>query len=137
MNIGYKGILSELGYDTDLLGSMFFIDLLGDVCTLLNEGKDNEEIRKLLPSYYLEYYHFCYEVPRVKYFKELDKFCNSRVVSDDTKSANKELMDGVPNLELEDLLILLANKLIELEKIKNTAKIMVKAPYIAKIIEKV
>ena len=58
----YKVVFEGLGYNVKSKGAMFFGDLIGDVRELLKEGKTEEEIKELLPRYYVEYYHFCYEV---------------------------------------------------------------------------
>ena len=58
MSADYREILENLGFDMKKKGAIFFIDLIGDVQNLLKEGKSEEEIKELLPRYYLEYYHF-------------------------------------------------------------------------------
>jgi len=74
----YKELLANLGYDVSLKGAAYFIELIDEVRELFREGKSDEEIKELLPRYYLEYYHFILEVGGVKYMKELKKFSESR-----------------------------------------------------------
>lgn len=85
----YKELLRNLGYDVSLTGAAYFIELIDEVRTLFREGKSEEEIRELLPRYYLEYYHFILEVGGVKYMKELKKFSESRRV----KKAKNEFLE--------------------------------------------
>ena len=74
----YRELLANLGYDVSLKGAAYFIELIDEVRNLFSEGKSDEEIKELLPRYYLEYYHFILEVGGVKYMKELKKFSDSR-----------------------------------------------------------
>ena len=137
MNSEYKGVLSALGYNTESKGAILFMDLLNEVRNLLNEEKTEEEIRKLLPRYYLEDYHFCYEIPKNIYFEELKAFCNSRVITDENKSINSEIMGDFPNSGLEESLLFFATKFNEFDKTKRTSKIIVKTSRVAEIIGKV
>ena len=70
----YKEFLERNGYDTNIVGSNYFIDLLEEVVERLLDNTDISEIKELFPSICLEYYHFCYEVSRFKYLEELDYF---------------------------------------------------------------
>ena len=70
----YRNFLERNGYDTNIVGSNYFIDLLEEVVERLLDNTDISEIKELFPSICLEYYHFCYEVSRFKYLEELDYF---------------------------------------------------------------
>ena len=105
----YKGEFKELGFDVDSKGFVLFADLLQDVRGLFAEGKTEEEIRELLPRYYLEQYHFVQEIGKFTYFAELTAFCESSTKS---KRINKDKkVNGVlPKMGLDDYVIFFAKK---------------------------
>ena len=115
----YKVVFEGLGYNVKSKGAMFFGDLIGDVRVLLKEGKTEEEIKELLPRYYVEYYHFCYEVGRNNYFNELRAFCAERTVNEKT---NKSVLP----VGVEDSLLYFAKMFSGKEKDNDKAKVNVK-----------
>ena len=78
MAVKYQEELEKAGYNVQLPGAVFFGDLVDDVIDLLVEGKNDEEIKELLPRYYVDYYHFYYEVGKKRYFDSLNEFFKSR-----------------------------------------------------------
>ena len=122
MNSEYEGLFKNLGYDVKLKGAMLFNDLLDEVRNLLKEGMSDKEIKEFLPSIYLEYYHFCYEIGRYKYFNELDAFCNSRKVTKKNMSTNRKVMNMRPNMNLENSLLFFSKYYNNLEKKNNLEK---------------
>ena len=58
MKSRYKNLLDKLGYDTSSVGAMFFGDLISEVSDLLKSSKSEKEVIEMLPSIYLENYHF-------------------------------------------------------------------------------
>ena len=120
MNSDYQMVFEGLGYNVKSKGAMFFGDLIGDVRELLKEGKTEEEIKELLPRYYVEYYHFCYEgIGREKYLNELRNFCAERTVNEQT---NKFVLP----LGVEDSLLFFAKMFNGEEKDNDKAKVNVK-----------
>jgi hypothetical protein len=118
----YKLLLRRLGYDVESKGAVYFLDLIDDVRRLLNEGYNADEVKELLPRYYLENYHFYYEVGRYKYMGELEKFCSSRVVNKKNSAFNRRILKSRGNMNIEDSLIFFAeyfNKLEQKEANKN------------------
>lgn len=100
-----KNLLKELGYSLDSLGSVFFLDLVGDVISLLEEQKSKKDIKILLPRYYLEYYHFYYEIGRYQYLQELESFCQKRKQSIKTNKRFKKILRIDANSSVEDTII--------------------------------
>jgi len=97
----YKEVLRKLGYNIKKDGFAYFVDLIEDVRCLLREfNGDENKIRDLLPSFYLEYYHFVYEVGRKIYMYNLYDFYNSR-----SSSSKKNKLGSKSNLESELIMI--------------------------------
>lgn len=82
----YLNILGQIGFDSKCRGAIFISSIVSEVITLLEEGIQDEEILKRLPSLYLEDYHFFFEVGRFKYFDEINKCISSRKVNDKKNS---------------------------------------------------
>lgn len=76
----YLNILGQIGFDSKCRGAIFISSIVSEVISLLEEGIQDEEILKRLPSLYLEDYHFFFEVGRFKYFDEINKCISSRNV---------------------------------------------------------
>jgi len=109
--MNYNDFMRSIGYNIDNKGGMFFIDLMGHVVDLINEGKSEEEIKDLIPCYCIEYYHFCYEISKFEYLKELELFCKTGYVlkSKGEKKKRKE--------SLEDKLIRISKRYIKQQRI--------------------
>ena len=105
MNI--NNFMRSIGYNIDNKGGMFFIDLMGHVVELMKEGKAVDEIKQLIPRYYVEYYHFCYEISRFEYLKELENFCKTGYI---LKAKGEKKKRNEP---IEDKLIRLSKRFIK------------------------
>ncbi len=85
-----KQFYENLGFDTSLDGSTMFDDLVEEVRILLDTDNINySTIMKLLPSIEVEYYHFYYEVGRMKYLEDLKAFLDSRFIDNKRKKKSK------------------------------------------------
>lgn len=107
MKSRYKNLLEGLGYDVECLGAILISDLIDDVIELMKCGLSKSEIVELLPRYYLEHYHFDYEIGRNRYMNEIDIFLNSKKITKKTKIINKKFNLLYKNYNLEDLVIFL------------------------------
>lgn len=104
----YKGVLEKFGFDVNTKGFVLFADVTQEIQQLFNEGKTEEEIRELLPSYYLEHYHFIHEIGRNKYFEELKTFCNTRKVPEKQEKLTGKEFGSLPKTGLDDAVIFFA-----------------------------
>jgi hypothetical protein len=104
-----REFLIDRGYDTSVEGGNYFVDLVEEVVCFLNQDKSIEEIRELLPSLYLEYYHFYYEVSKFKYMNALNNFNSCGLVDKTDDKCNK-------NESLEDKLLRLGADYYKLNK---------------------
>ena len=111
----YKIILEGLGYDVDCLGALLFSDLIDVVVDLRKSGKNKNEIIELLPRYYLEFYHFIYEIGMKTFYSELGDFLNSKVITKKTKVTNKRFKLLYKNYTLDDLLWYFGNYFYSVE----------------------
>ena len=102
--------MRDIGYDIDRKGGMFFIDLMGHVVELQREGKSVEDIKEIIPRYFIEYYHFCYEISRFEYLKELELFCKKGYILKSKGEKKKR------NESIEDKLIRLSKRYIKNQK---------------------
>ena len=116
MNNEYKGVLEKFGFDINTKGAILFLDLVVEIKELFKEGKTEEEIRKVLPSYYLEHYHFIHEIGRDKYFKELRSFCDNRKISEKQTELNGKEFGSLPKIGLDDSIIFFSRYFSNLEK---------------------
>lgn len=123
-------LLEELGFDVSLKGALLFDDLIEEVVQLLNSKKSEEELRKALPSIYLENYHFIYEIGKFKYFAMLNEFLNSIKLNDNKKQSSqlKEIFKEKKQLSLDDALIDLAKYINKQKENENeNSKVNVKS----------
>ena len=110
----YKEFLERNGYDTNIVGSNYFIDLLEEIVERLLDNTDVSEIEESFPSICLEYYHFVYEVSRFKYLEELDYFSRNGYRGD------SDIEKSLWNEPVFSKLIRLGNRYIqERKKIEN------------------
>ena len=114
--MSYNEFMRNVGYNIDTKGGMFFIDLMGHVVDMINEGKTEEEIRELIPRYYVEYYHFCYEISRFEYLKELELFCKTGYMLKSKGEKKKR------NESIEDKLIRFSRRYIKEQRISEVNK---------------
>ena len=115
----YKDFLERNGFDINIVGANFFIDLLEEVVDKLLDNYDVFEIKELFPSICLEYYHFVYEVSRFKYLDELDYFSRNGYRGD--SDIERKLWDE----PVIDKLIRLGNKyIVERKEIENNKQLV-------------
>lgn len=108
MKSRYKNLLDNLGYDTSSVGAMFFSDLIDEVYGYLMNGMSEEEVIKLLPSIYLENYHFDYGVGKKTYFIEIDKFLDSKVIDKRSRVINRRFSLLKNQLSLDEFILFLS-----------------------------
>lgn len=123
----YKREFTKLGFDTSIREAQYFYDMIDEVRTLVNEGKNYDEILEMIPRISLEYYHFYYEVPRSDFESGLSKFLDSRdKLSKREKQrvkSNSSIM--VPKMSVNDAIIFFAEtfnymdneKVLEIENV--------------------
>ena len=107
----YREMFSKMGYNVDLYGAGLFESMLEEVRKLLDSGITEEEIRKVLPDYYREDFHFFFDIGKDEYFKKLKEFCNSRKPSEKEASIIKRKELGVSSksgLSVDDSLLYFA-----------------------------
>lgn len=115
----YKDFLERNGFDINIVGANFFIDLLEEVVDKLLDNYDVFEIKELFPSICLEYYHFVYEVSRFKYLDELDYFSRNGYRGD------SDIERKLWNEPVIDKLIRLGNKyIVERKEIENNKQLV-------------
>jgi len=120
----YKNLLDNLGYDTSSVGAMFFIDLIDETYGLLVDGKSEEEVINMLPSIYLENYHFDYGVGRKTYFIEINKFLDSKVIDKKSKVINRRFSLHKKEFSLDELVMFLSKYFYDIDN-GNKKKIKV------------
>ena len=128
----YREVFSKMGYNVDLYGAGLFESMLEEVRMLLASGATEEEIRKVLPDYYREDFHFYFEIGENEYFEQMKEFCSSRKISKKEKSIinRKELkIPSKKNLSVEDSLLRFAKYFNKLNKnLYEGKKVIVKTP---------
>lgn len=124
MKSRYKNLLDNLGYDTSSVGAMFFIDLIDETYGLLVDGKSEEEVINMLPSIYLENYHFDYGVGRKTYFIEINKFLDSKVIDKKSKVINRRFSLHKKEFSLDELVMFLSKYFYDIDN-GNKKKIKV------------
>ena len=102
--IKYKKFLEENGYDTSIVGSYYFIDLLEEIVKRLSYNMDISDIKEQFPNICLEYYHFIYEVSRFKFLDELEYFSKNGYRGDN------DIENSLWNEPVIDKLIRLGNR---------------------------
>lgn len=124
MKSRYKKLLDNLGYDTSSVGAIFFTDLIDETYGLLVDGKSEEEVFKLLPSIYLENYHFDYGVGRKTYFIEINKFLDSKEIDKRSRVINRRFDLLKNKLSLEELIMFISTYFYNVDKgIKKEIKL--------------
>ncbi len=123
----FNDVFQSLGYDITLPGAEMYCDVLCDVIEDKKNDMSNSEILEMIPRYCLEYYHFFYEVGRIKFFQLIDEFRNSKkpIRKKKRKVNVDDLLDN-PNLSFEEHLLSFAPYFImkeqELDKNKQYVK---------------
>lgn len=116
MKSRYKNLLDNLGYDTSSVGAMFFSDLLDETYGLLVNGKSEEEVIELLPSIYLENYHFDYGVGRKTYFIEINNFLESKKIDKKSRIINRRFSLLKNQLSLDEFILFLSKYFYDIDK---------------------
>ena len=116
MKSRYKNLLDNLGYDTSSVGAMFFTDLIDETYGLLVNGKSEEEVIELLPSIYLENYHFDYGVGRKTYFIEINNFLESKKIDKKSRVINRRFSLLKNQLSLDELILFLSKYFYDIDK---------------------
>ena len=115
MKSRYKNLLDNLGYDTSSVGAMFFSDLIDEVYGLLMNGMSEEEVIELLPSIYLENYHFDYGVGKKTYFIEIEKFLDSKVIDKRSRVINRRFSLLKNQLSLDEFILFLSKYFYDID----------------------
>ena len=123
----FNDIFQSLGYDITLPGAEMYYDVLCDVIEDKKNGMSNSKILEMIPRYCLEYYHFCYEVGRIKFFQLIDEFRNSKKpIRKKKRKVNVDDLFDNTNLSFEKHLLSFAPYFItkeqELDKNKQYVK---------------
>lgn len=122
----YKNLMGSLGYDINHKGFILFVSLTEEVRDLLKERESIEEVKKLLPSVYLEEYHFCKEMGKTTYMQLVNDFVNSRKVTPENEQVNGCFNLGRENLSLDDAVIFFGGYFNYIERIEEHRKEMMK-----------
>lgn len=103
----YRRVLEKFGFDLDKPGYPLFVDLIDDLKNVFAEEIDTEEVKQLLPNYYIEHHHFVQAMGKYDYLGELQEFCNSGKTSE--KIGNKVVGTlAVPNQSMDDTIVYFA-----------------------------
>lgn len=113
----YKDIFKKLGYNVDIKGAVLFSAILDDVVDMIEEGKNEMEIRDMFPAICLELYRFYFEITRKKFMSDIDLF-RSSITRKNRKRVNELLEMGLDNdgskLELEDSVLFFGNYIVKM-----------------------
>ena len=108
--------MDNLGYDTSSVGAMFFTDLIDETYGLLVSGKSVDEVINMLPSIYLENYHFDYGVGRKTYFIEINNFLESKKIDKKSRVINRRFSLLKNQLSLDELILFLSKYFYDIDK---------------------
>lgn len=116
-----KEFLRKNGYDLNIIGSKYFVDILEEIVDKLLDDYDISEIKEIYPALCLEYYHFYYEVPRMEFLNEIDYF------SQNGYRGKSDIEIKLWNEPTIDKLIRLGNRYIHEQKQIESNKQLVKS----------
>lgn len=116
-----REFLRENGYDLNIVGSKYFVDIFEEIVDKLLDGYDISEIKEIYPVLCLEYYHFYYEVPRMEFLNEIDYF------SQNGYRGKSDIEIKLWNEPTIDKLIRLGNRYIHKQKQIESNKQLVKS----------
>lgn len=116
-----KEFLRKNGYDLNIIGSKYFVDILEEIVDKLLDDYDISEIKETYPALCLEYYHFYYEVPRMEFLNEIDYF------SQNGYRGKSDIEIKLWNEPTIDKLIRLGNRYIHEQKQIESNKQLVKS----------
>ena len=122
MSSQHKNLLKELGFDTNLMGTIYFVSICEQIQELIdsNDGNLDKALEKIphsfhgiydyINSLYLEDYAFYFECGKNKYMEAMDEFINSKkIVNQEQEELNKKVFGITYNYEMnkEDLILVL------------------------------
>ena len=116
-----REFLKKNGYDLNIIGSKYFVDIFEEIVDKLLDDYDISEIKEMYPALCLEYYHFYYEVPRMEFLNEIDYF------SQNGYRGKSDIEIKLWNEPTIDKLIRLGNKYIHEQKQIESNKQLVKS----------
>lgn len=116
-----REFLRENGYDLNIVGSKYFVDVFEEIVDKLLDGYDISEIKEIYPALCLEYYHFYYEVPRMEFLNEIDYF------SQNGYRGKSDIEIKLWNEPTIDKLIRLGNRYIHEQKQIESNKQLIKS----------
>lgn len=116
-----REFLRENGYDLNIVGSKYFVDIFEEIVDKLLDDYDISEIKEIYPALCLEYYHFYYEVPRMEFLNEIDYF------SQNGYRGKSDIEIKLWNEPTIDKLIRLGNRYIHEQKQIESNKQLVKS----------
>lgn len=108
---------SKLGYDVSGSGALYFSDMLDEVRYYYNAGASDEEVRTMIPSIGLDYYHFCHEVSRDTFYGEILDFLDSS--NKKKKKKKRSAKKSLPEIDIVERLLYFAKRFNMEEKIEN------------------
>lgn len=112
----YIALFNKLGYHTEKVGSLYFFNVLDEVRNELKNNVEDDEIKAKLPSFYLEDYHFFFEVTKTVYMERINDFLTDR------RDVDNDIIKSIEGLDLEDILLVFAKYINEREKAEEQTK---------------
>ena len=117
--IEFKNLLTSLGFDVKLRGYIFFEELVTEVCELLKEGKEDNEIEKFIPVLVTEYGSCYHEIGRNRYLKSIDEFFAKRKNIQTEEKIDKELSAIITKMNLSSKILAFSKYINEVEIIEE------------------
>ena len=122
----YKQLTDMLGYDTNKKGFALFVNVAEEVRDLLKQEMSHDDIMAVLPSLFLEEYHFFLDMSKTRYMELLEDFVNSRKVTRKNASLNACFKLQKENLPLNGALVFFAEYFNYIENINEHTKQMIR-----------
>ena len=126
MIVQYKLLMDMLGYDTNKKGFALFVNVAEEVRDLLKQEMSHDDIMAVLPSLFLEEYHFFLDMSKTRYMELLEDFVNSRKVTRKNASLNACFKLQKENLPLNGALVFFAEYFNYIENINEHTKQMIR-----------
>ncbi len=111
-----KEILKKLGFDNSTKGAKYFVDIVDDVVEDLMNNKEEQEILEAIPSYYMEYAHFFYEVGLIRFKKEIENFHMNKTLEEIDIDLYTEIYEEIENPSIEESILVLGKYLFKNKK---------------------
>ena len=122
----YKQLMDMLGYDTNKKGFALFVNVAEEVRDLLKQEMSHDDIMAVLPSLFLEEYHFFLDMSKTRYMELLEDFVNSRKVTRKNASLNACFKLQKENLPSNGALVFFAEYFNYIENINEHTKQMIR-----------